>query len=180
MGVIVTLSEMSHLHINHFKDFIFSHFTLIDAHLERLKDGMEEALLTRAEPQRQNFLSRAAKVRLHSSLHALLLSDESCTPHIPHKSFTRLTLPITSPPSPLNPSPTQAYQSFLGDLLSLYRCRRIHSPVWLGLVSQQSRRREICLQFTEELGSIVAEIDTKDTKQSVVLHIMLMYVHFAV
>ena len=52
--------------------------------------------------------------------------------------------------------------------------------MWLGLVSQQSRRREICLQFTEELGSIVAEIDTKDTKQSVVLHIMLMYVHFAV
>jgi hypothetical protein len=109
---------MNHLHIRHFKNFVFSHFTLIDTHLERLKEGMEEALLTRAEPQKQNIIARA----------------------------------------------NVAYQSFLDDLLSLYKARRIHSPVWLGLVSQQGRRREICMQFMEELGSIVAEIDTKDTK----------------
>ena len=119
IGVIVCLSEMGHLDIRHFKDFVFSHFPLVDTHLERLKEGMEEALLTRVEPQRQNMLAKA----------------------------------------------TQAYQSFLDDLLSLYKARRMHSPVWLGLVSQQGRRREICMQFMEELGSIVAEIDTKDTKQ---------------
>jgi len=27
----------------HFQDFFFSHFTLIDAHLEHLKEGVEEA-----------------------------------------------------------------------------------------------------------------------------------------
>ena len=62
IGVIVCLSEMSHLHIQHFKDFIFSHFTLIDTHLERLKEGMEDALLTRVEPQRQNIIIKAVQV----------------------------------------------------------------------------------------------------------------------
>lgn len=27
----------------HFQEFLFSHFTLIDAHLEQLKEGVEEA-----------------------------------------------------------------------------------------------------------------------------------------
>ena len=27
----------------HFQDFFFSHFTLIDAHLEQLKEGVEDA-----------------------------------------------------------------------------------------------------------------------------------------
>ena len=72
--------------------------------------------------------------------------------------------PCVSPPPPPPPPLLQSYQSFLSDLLALYRARRIHSPVWLGLVSQQSRRIVICRQFMEELGSIVAEIDTKDTK----------------
>ena len=53
---------MNHLHIRHFKNFVFSHFTLIDTHLERLKEGMEEALLTRAEPQKQNIIARAIVV----------------------------------------------------------------------------------------------------------------------
>jgi hypothetical protein len=75
IGVIISLSEMSHLHIKHFKDFIFSHFTLINTHLERLKEGVEEALLSRVEPQRQNVLSRAARVS------GLAPSPTASTPH---------------------------------------------------------------------------------------------------
>lgn len=44
IGVIISLSELSKMDIRHFQSFIFSHFTLIDAHLERLKSGVEEAV----------------------------------------------------------------------------------------------------------------------------------------
>ena len=80
IGVIVCLSEMSHLDIRHFKDFVFSHFTLIDTHLEQLKEGMEEALLTRAEPQRQNMLARAAQVTtLHMYIAYMYIIIFMCT-----------------------------------------------------------------------------------------------------
>ena len=42
-GVIICLSELSTEDIRHFQSFLFSHFTLIDAHLERLKEAVEEA-----------------------------------------------------------------------------------------------------------------------------------------
>ena len=42
-GVIICLSELSKEDIRHFQSFLFSHFTLIDAHLERLKEAVEEA-----------------------------------------------------------------------------------------------------------------------------------------
>lgn len=43
LGVIICLSELSKDDIRHFQSFLFSHFTLIDAHLERLKEAVEEA-----------------------------------------------------------------------------------------------------------------------------------------
>ena len=42
-GVIICLSELSTQDIRHCQAFLFSHFTLIDAHLERLKEAVEEA-----------------------------------------------------------------------------------------------------------------------------------------
>ena len=62
IGVIICLSEMNHLDIRHFKEFVFSHFTIINAHLEQLKEDMEDALLSRVEPQKQNMISRSCKV----------------------------------------------------------------------------------------------------------------------
>ena len=42
-GVIICLSELSTQDIRHYQSFLFSHFPLIDAHLERLKEAVEEA-----------------------------------------------------------------------------------------------------------------------------------------
>ena len=44
IGVILTLGELSEPDIQRLQSFIFSHFTLIDHHLEKLKDSVEEAL----------------------------------------------------------------------------------------------------------------------------------------
>ena len=43
LGVIICLSELSKDDIRHFQSFLFSHFTLIDAHLERLKEAVEDS-----------------------------------------------------------------------------------------------------------------------------------------
>ena len=43
LGVIICLSELSKDDIRHFQSFLFSHFTLIDAHLERLRESVEDA-----------------------------------------------------------------------------------------------------------------------------------------
>ena len=43
IGVIISLSELKKGDIRHFQSFIFSHFTLIDGHLERLRIGVDEA-----------------------------------------------------------------------------------------------------------------------------------------
>ena len=43
IGVIISLSELKKGDIRHFQSFIFSHFTLIDGHLERLRIGVDKA-----------------------------------------------------------------------------------------------------------------------------------------
>ena len=40
----------------------------------------------------------------------------------------------------------------------------LQSPVWLSLVTERERQRAVCMQFMEELGSAIMELETKDTK----------------
>ncbi len=46
----------------------------------------------------------------------------------------------------------------------LILCSLFQSPVWLSLVSQEERRRAICMQFVPELGSAIVQLDTKEAK----------------
>ncbi len=59
IGVIICLSELSKTDIRLFQSFIFSHFTLIDAHLERLRLGVEEACSSRIQAVVEATITRA-------------------------------------------------------------------------------------------------------------------------
>jgi len=65
IGFIICLSELGKPDIRHFQSFLFSHFTLIDAHLEKLKLGVEEAFDGRRSGQvASDHISRAYEVFL--------------------------------------------------------------------------------------------------------------------
>ena len=38
------------------------------------------------------------------------------------------------------------------------------APIWLEIVGSFSSRRDLCKQFLSELSSLVAQLDSKDTK----------------
>lgn len=59
---------------------------------------------------------------------------------------------------------TNAYHTFVDDFRAVYCAQRIKAPIWLSVVRSNQGRRDICKKFLSEFSSIVAQIDTKETK----------------
>ena len=88
IGFIICLSELNKPDIRHFQSFLFSHFTLIDAHLEQLKLRVEEVCNNRNQAMiesiskayesfLQNFLSlyRAPRIEVQTTLYYYKIRD---------------------------------------------------------------------------------------------------------
>ena len=105
-----------------FEDFLFSHATLVESHVNKLQEAVERALTGPRSSTKLTEASYNFNLNFPPFLHELTVV----------LSF-------------------QAYLAFRRAILDLYLAKRIQDPVWLSMMTFSAGRKvHICTRFVQE------------------------------
>eukprot|EP01135_Chromosphaera_perkinsii_P001918 Nk52_evm67s212 gene=Nk52_evmTU67s212 len=142
IGIMFNLSTLTGEKNRVLQEFFFSHYTLIESHIQKLYRSLVMAIL--------QALTKGSSITKSVGRCSKLESLYSPKQSLNEKGLQNSVLLIN------------AIMQFRGEIHLLYSAPRVQEPVWLNMVSFSHLRKGICKKFMKELVQAIIDLNNED------------------